>query len=127
MARIVCFTDDPIVAQTVRQQLAGSDHDVLFLSASRLCDDVRSAVRSLAPDLILMELTSHLDNPHLYIFLRSDTVTRETPVLLLSNSARSQHLATILEANGVLLRPMLGEQLHRAVERYIPMAHELAA
>lgn len=127
MARIVCFTDDSRIARTVQQELVESGHDLRFLSASRLCNEVRETVRHLNPEVILLELTSTLDNPHLYIFLRSDDATRGTPVLLLSNSARHQHHADVLGADGVLLRPLLSEQLQPAIAAHVLPMHALVA
>lgn len=120
MCRIICFTDTGAVASTVEATLG--DHDLYLLSATRLTADVRDLVKRLAPDVVLLELTRALDNAHLFFFLRSDQVTRDTPVILVSPSDFTTHHADILEADSVLGHATLADHLSSTVARLMPKA-----
>src|SRR5512143_4069180 len=102
MARIVCFTDNAAVARVIQQGLADRQHMLHFMSASRLTEDLRQSVRRLVPDVILLELSQTIDNPHLYFFLRSDQATRNIPIILLSAGTRLAQQAAMLGADGYL-------------------------
>ena len=115
MARIVCFTDNTAVARVIQQGLADRQHLLHFLSASQLTEELRQNVRHLAPDVILLELSQTVDNPHLYFFLRSDQATRNIPIILLSSGARLAQQAAMLGADGYLQRPFLADQLSSMV------------
>ena len=115
MARIVCFTDNTTVARIVQHSLTEGQHTLHFLAASRLTDELRQQVRRLAPDVILLELSQTIDNPHLFFFLRSDQATRHIPVIMLSSGARLAQQAAMLGADGYLQRPFLADQLSSMV------------
>ncbi|MFL5800475.1 MAG: response regulator [Roseiflexaceae bacterium] len=119
MARIVCFTDNTAVARIVQHSLTDRQHTLHFLAASRLTDDLRQHVRRLAPDVILLDLSQTIDNPHLYFFLRSDEATRHIPVIMLSSGARLAQQATMLGADGYLQRPFLADQLSSMVATHL--------
>lgn len=128
MARIVCFTDNAAVARIVRQGLGDREHTFHVLAASHLTNDLRQAVRRLAPDVILLELSQAIDNPHLYFFLRSDQATRNIPVILLSSGARLEQQAAMLGADGYVQRPFAAEQLQSAVAAQLtPLQARVAA
>jgi len=128
MARIVCFTDNTAVARTVQQSLTDRQDTLHFLTASRLTDDLRQSVRRLAPDVILLELSQTIDNPHLYFFLRSDQATRHIPVIVLSSGGRLAQQAAMLGADGYLQRPFLADQLMRMVATHLaPQSAYVAA
>ena len=127
MARIVCFTDNTAVARVVQHELTDRQHALHFLSASRLTDDLRQSVRRLAPDVILLELSQTIDNPHLYFFLRSDKATRNTPIIVLSSGARRAQQAAMLGADGYLQRPFLAEQLSSMVANHLAPRSTFAA
>jgi CheY-like chemotaxis protein len=127
MARIVCFTDNTSVASVVQHELTDRQHALHFLSASRLTDDLRQSVRRLAPDVILLELSQTIDNPHLYFFLRSDKATRNTPIIVLSSGTRLAQQAAMLGADGYLQRPFLAEQLSSMVAGYLTPHSTFAA
>ena len=127
MARIVCFTDNTVVARVVQQELTDRQHALHFLSASQLTDELRQSVRRLAPDVILLELSQTIDNPHLYFFLRSDKATRNTPIIVLSSGARLAQQAAMLGADGYLQRPFLAEQLSSMVANHLVPGSTYAA
>lgn len=128
MARIVCFSDNAIVAGTVRQGLSDRGDSLHFLAASHLTNDLRQAVRRLAPDVILLELSQAIDNPHLYFFLRSDQATRDIPIILLSSGARIEQQAAMLGADGYVQRPFAAEQLQSVVASHLtPLQARVAA
>ncbi|MBK9710332.1 MAG: hypothetical protein IPO81_03215 [Kouleothrix sp.] len=102
-------------------------HSIHIMSASRLTNELRQAVQSLAPDLILLELSHAIDNPHLYFFLRSDRVTRNTPIILVSAGRRLAHQAEIFDADGYLQRPFAAEQFHNVVASHLPSRHRAVA
>jgi len=115
MARIICFTDNAAIARVIQQGLADRQHVLQFLSASRLTETLRQSVRRVAPDVILLELSQTIDNPHLFFFLRSDQATRKIPIILLSSGARLAQQAAMLGADGYLQRPFLADQLSSMV------------
>ena len=119
MARIVCFSDSPALVRTVRHGLTGRDHALFPLPGSQLSDSLRRTVRQLAPDVVLLELTSTLDNPFLFFFLRSDAATRDVPVIVVTADGDLAPYADALGADGFLsdLRP---EALARALSRHLP-------
>ena len=128
MAQIVCFADNAAVVEAVMQGLGESDHTVHMLSASRLTGELRQQVQELAPDIILLELSHATDNPHLYFFLRSDSITRSTPVLLVSGASRPlAQQAEILGADGYIERPLAGEQIQSALIPHLPRQQAVAA
>ena len=127
MARIVCFSDNIAVTSAVRQGLSGREHHLLVLAASRLTSELRQTVQRLAPDVILLELSQAVDNPHLYFFLRSDQATRNIPIILLSASVRLEQQAAILGADGFLQRPFAADQLWGTVAAYLTPPQARAA
>jgi CheY-like chemotaxis protein len=121
MARIACFADSATLFGCVQHGLSGSDHELFHHSSSRLSIEIRQSIRQLAPDLILMELTPRLDNPHLYFFLRSDAVTRHIPVIMMSSSSHVALHAVALGADGFLHAPFSGEQIGQVLDRLLPL------
>jgi CheY-like chemotaxis protein len=127
MARIICFTDNTTVARVVQHELTDRQHALHFLSASKLTDDLRQSVRRLAPDVILLELSQTIDNPHLFFFLRSDKATRNTPIIVLSSGTHLAQQAAMLGADGYLQRPFLAEQLSSMVANHLAPHSTFAA
>jgi CheY-like chemotaxis protein len=127
MARIVCFSDNAAVAHVVQQGVRDRQHTLHFLAASRLTNDLRQTVQRLAPDVILLELSQAIDNPHLYFFLRSDQFTRNIPIILLSSGARLAQQASMLGADGYLQRPFAADQLSRMIAAHVTPASTFAA
>jgi DNA-binding response OmpR family regulator len=127
MDRIVCFSDDASLASAIRQGIAEAGYELCVLPASRLSNELRDKVRKLSPKLILMKLTPAFDNAHLFFFLRSDNATRETPLILVSDSARHEQQAAILGADGFLLEPFVTEQLPGTLASHLFREYALAA
>jgi CheY-like chemotaxis protein len=126
MARIVCFTDQEELIRVTRQGLHVCGHTLSALSASSLTDNTRQAVQCLSPDLVLLEISHSLDNPHLFFFLRSDAVTRDVPIIVVSSSPQIEQHAAILGAQGHLSFPFTAEQLCMTVQALLPgHAHTL--
>ena len=119
MARIACFSDSPATVRAAHLGLSGREHAIFPLPSSRLTDDLRRTVCQLAPHIILLELSHSLDNPHLFIFLRSDAVTRDVPIIVLSPSEQLELYATALGADGFLRSPFSALELAGAVARHI--------
>lgn len=127
MARITCFADSPVLMQQLQQCFANGEHSIQMVTASRLTRGLRDEVQSFAPDLILMELSQSMDNPHIFFFLRSDQVTRHTPIVVFSNSARSAEEAAILGADGYLPRVFAPAQLHSQMNTLLPHQYAVCA
>jgi DNA-binding response OmpR family regulator len=127
MARIICFADSAAVLHAVQQGLGDEEHAIHLMSASQLTNDLRQAVQQIRPDIILLELSHAKDNPHLYFFLRSDRVTRNTPIILVSAGSRLAHQAAMLDADGYLQRPFAAEQVRTAVMPHLPLQHAAVA
>lgn len=121
MARIVCFSDSAALVRAVRLGLSGREHAIYPLPCSRLTDDLRRTVRQLAPDVILLELSHALDNPHLFIFLRADAATRNVPIVVLSPSPQTDLYAGALGADAFLCSPFTAEQIDRTIQLYLPL------
>jgi len=119
MARITCFIDTPALAQQVQKLFEQSDHHVQFVSASHLNRALRDQVQRFAPDLVLMELAQSIDNPHIFFFLRSDDITRRTPIMVFSNSVRLADEARILGADAHLPRNFGIAQLRTLVKNLL--------
>jgi len=119
MARIVCFTDSLTLVRTVCQSITSRDHTLFPLPGSQLTDHLRRTVCRLAPDVILVEVTRALDNPHLFFFLRSDEATRHVPLIVLAANAEVEPYAAALGADGFLseLRP---ELIVHALDHFLP-------
>jgi CheY-like chemotaxis protein len=127
MARIICFSDSAAVIHAVEQGLDDAEHSIHMMSASRLTDELRETVQQLSPDVILLELSHAIDNPHLYFFLRADCSTRNTPIILVSAGQRLAQQAEILGADGYLQRPFASEQLLGAVTPYLELQQACVA
>src|SRR5215475_12536912 len=128
MTRIICFSDSAATIGLVRQGLSGREHTLHIMAASRLTNDLRQTVQRLAPDVILLELSQTIDNPHLYFFLRSDQATRHIPVIVLSSGGRLAQQAAMLGADGYLQRPFLADQLMSMVATHLaPQSAYVAA
>lgn len=128
MARIICFADNAAVVNAVQQGLGEGNHTIHLLSASQLTSSLRQTVQNIAPDIILLELSHATDNPHLYFFLRADSVTRNTPIILVSTAGKPlAQQAEILGADGYIERPLATEQLRRAVAPHLLHQHAAAA
>lgn len=121
MARIVCLSDTLSLVRAIRQELAGGEHSVQLLPCSRLNDALRQAVRQAAPDIVLLELTHTLDNPHIYFFLRADQATRHVPVVLLSSMPHIDVYADALGADGFVHTPLNGTELRLALDACLGM------
>jgi CheY-like chemotaxis protein len=127
MARIVCFTDSAAIIHVVQQGLRDRQHSLHFLAASQLSSELRLTVQQLAPDVILLELSQTLDNPHLYFFLRSDQATRHIPIIMLSSGGRLSQQAAMLGADGYLQRPFAADQLSSMVAVHLAPQATFAA
>ena len=127
MARIICFADNAAVVRAVQQECGDSEHAIQVLSASRLTNELRQTVQHFAPDLILLELSHAIDNPHLYFFLRADQITRATPIILVSSGNRLAQQAEMLGADGYVERPFLAEQLRSVLKPASGVRHAVAA
>lgn len=127
MARITCFADSPILMQQLQQCFAGTTHNLQMVTASHLTHALRTQVQQFSPDLILMELSQSMDNPHIFFFLRSDQTTRNTPIVVFSNSPRSAEEAAILGADGYLPRVFVPAQLHSQVHALLPQEYAVYA
>jgi hypothetical protein len=119
MARIVCFSDSLTLVRTVCQSITSRDHTLFPLPGSQLTDHLRRTVCRLAPDVILIELTRALDNPHLFFFLRSDEATRHIPLVVIAPSPELEPYAAALGADGFLCEPR-PELIARALDHYLP-------
>lgn len=127
MARIICFSDSATVIHAVQQGIDQGEHSIYLLSASRLNGELRETVARLAPDIILLELSHATDNPHLYFFLRANSATRNTPIILVSASHRLAQQAEALGADGFLQRPFASAQLLDAVSPYFALQQAYVA
>ncbi|NOK59989.1 MAG: hypothetical protein GFH27_549291n182 [Chloroflexi bacterium AL-W] len=124
MARILCFSDTIAVAFALEQGRDGKHDDVHVLSASSLSDQTRERARQLNPDVIVLEVTRTLDNPHIFIFLRSDQSTRMIPIILVSTSNQIALHAEILGADSYVHNPFDTHALWQQIEAHLP--HEQA-
>jgi CheY-like chemotaxis protein len=127
MARIICFSDSAAVIHAVQQGLDEAEHTLHLLSASQLTTELRETVQHLTADVILLELSHAIDNPHLYFFLRADCSTRNIPIILVSAGQRLAQQAQILGADGYLQRPFASEQLLGAVMPYFELQQACVA
>ena len=127
MARIICFADSAAVLHAVQQGLNDETNTIQLMSASRLSGELRQAVQQFAPDIILLELSHATDNPHLYFFLRSDHITRNTPIILVSAGKRLSQQAEMLDADGYLQRPFAADQVRSTVGPLLPVARKAVA
>lgn len=127
MTRVACFVDTEAIASAVLQEFSGNGHDLRVFSASHLSPDVRKQVQLFSPDLVLLEFTHTIDNPHLYFFLRIDPNTRHVPVLLLSEDARVEQTSVTLEADGYVQCPFPRHSLRAFSVELLPMERFAAA
>jgi len=127
MARILCLADNAAVMQAVQQGVGPSGHSVHVLPASRLTSQLRKTVQRLDPDVILLELSQAIDNPHLYFFLRADQVTRNTPIILVSAGRRLAQQAEMLGADGYVERGFSADQLRSLLDAHLPLKQAVAA
>lgn len=119
MARVVCFSDTTSLVRAVRQSISGREHSLFPLPGSRLTDDLRRTVRRAAPDVVVLELTRALDNPHLFFFLRSDAATRDVPVIVVADDPSLEPYAEALGAD-VFVAGADADAIRRALSRYLP-------
>jgi CheY-like chemotaxis protein len=119
MSRIVCLSDTVSLVRLVREAVTASGHLLFPFPGSRLNDALRQAVRQAAPDVVLFELTSTLDSPHIYFFLRSDQAMRRIPVILLSSRPDLELLATALGADSYLSLPLDRAAFHNTLSAYL--------
>lgn len=127
MVRLICFTDNQIVAQKLHQELTGPEYTLDVLPASKLTTELREAVERLAPNVILLEVSRAIDNPHLYFFLRSDRATRDVPIILFSSSKHLAEEALLLGAEGYLPLPFGSERLRTTLVSCLQLQRALAA
>lgn len=119
MARITCFIDTPALAQQLQQLFEQHDHHLQMMPASSLTIALRDKVQRFAPDLVLMELAQTIDNPHIFFFLRSDSVTRRTPIVVFSSNVRLGEEARILGADAHLPRNFGVSQLFGQIKQLL--------
>ncbi len=118
MARIICMFDSPTLGRSVDQALNHSHH-VSYLPASQLDDSVRDQIVELQPDLILLELTPRMDNPHLFFFLRAEASTRAVPIVMVSSHPALASYADMLGADGSLIAPLAAADIHETIAAFI--------
>ncbi|MFQ3632492.1 response regulator [Roseiflexus sp.] len=119
MSRVVCLSDTVSLVRLVREEVIVGGHLLFPFPASQLNDALRQAVRQTAPNVVLLELTNTLDNPHIYFFLRSDQAMRCVPVILLSSRPDLELLATALGADSYLPIPLDRAALHVTLSAYL--------
>ncbi|WP_288089516.1 response regulator [Roseiflexus sp.] len=119
MARVVCLSDTVSLVRLVREEATSCGHLLIPFPGSRLNDAFRQAVRQAMPDVVLFELTSTLDNPHIYFFLRSDQAMRSIPVIFLSPRPDLELLAAALGADGYLSLPLDRGALRDTLRAYL--------
>lgn len=120
MARIVCFSDSLALVRTMRQGISSREHSLFPLPGSQLSEELRRTVRKLAPDVIMIELTRALDNPHLFFFLRSDAATRNVPLIAVAANPELEPYAAALGADGFLCEPQ-PETIARTLDQHLPL------
>ncbi len=127
MGRIVCLSDTVSLVRAVCEEIAACGHILYPFPCSRLNDTLRQAVRQASPDVVLLELTSATDNPHIYFFLRADQSTRNVPVIFLSANPDLDVFADALGANGSLRFPFERSMLRRVLGNYLDMPRPVDA
>ncbi|MBO9325696.1 MAG: response regulator [Roseiflexus sp.] len=123
MACVVCLSDTVSLVRAVREEIATWGHTLYPFPCSRLNDALRQAVRQASPDVILLELTGAIDNPHIYFFLRADQSTRNVPVIFLSSAPDLDVFADALGADGSLRVPFERSMLRRVLGNYLDVPH----
>jgi CheY-like chemotaxis protein len=108
--RVICFTEDATFASLVQQSIS-SDFEVVRFPAAYLNWKVREQVGQVRSQLILLELMPSFDNAHLFMFLRTESTTRNLPIIFVSNNPRHQFQAEVFGANGFMLRESIPTQL----------------
>lgn len=111
MALVACLADTPALVSQISQQVEELGHQVQVHCASYLDRTIRQGLRTLKPDIILLELTRALDNPHLYFFMRTDSLLRDVPVILVAHGHNLSERAAVLGADGFLNSPFDLDQL----------------
>ncbi len=119
MSRVVCLSDTVSLVRLVREEVTIGGHLLFPFPGSQLNNALRQAVRQAAPDVVLLELTNTLDNPHIYFFLRSDQAMRRVPVILLSSRPDLELLAKALGADGYLPIPLDRAAFHVTLSAYL--------
>lgn len=129
MMQFICFTEDRSLAAELQISLHHHSPAITMFTAAALSEDVRQQVRQIAPDLILLELTSGLANAHMLFYLRSEQVTRATPIIALTSDATTAHYAPILGADAVMMLPASAAQVGQVISRLLqlPSALEIGA
>lgn len=121
MVRIACFIDDEFLRTAVQSALNQPTTSLNIFAASNLSDAVRQKARSVAPDLILLELAAGLSNAHIVFFLRADSVTRSIPIVVLSYAASLATYAAAFDVDAFVRLPATIEQISEAALQFMPL------
>jgi DNA-binding response OmpR family regulator len=119
-ARIVCFVEDEQLIAAAERALTQSHHSFHLFPARDLSADVRQMIHYAKPDLFLLELSPSLSNLHLFVFLRSDEVTRSRPIILLSADTQIDQHAAALNAEASLQIPATSDQISDIIAELLP-------
>ncbi|MGQ9826836.1 MAG: response regulator [Roseiflexus sp.] len=119
MARVVCLFDTVSLVRVMREEIVAWGHTLYPFPCSCLNEALRQAVRQASPDVIFLELTDSIDNPHIYFFLRADRSTRNVPVIFLSSAPDLALFAEAVGADGSLRIPFDRLTLRRVLRNYL--------
>lgn len=119
MARIISFADTSTLKDWIARSI-GREHRHLALPASQLTNTIRAAIRDFAPDIVLLELNSTINNAYLYFFLRADQATSDTPIILVSDSTSTDLYTHVFDAEGGVQRLFNAHQIADIIAQHLP-------
>ena len=116
MARILVIEDDTTFLGLLRAHLSGVGHTV------ETAEDAALGLRAIVadpPDLVILDLTvPYLDGFELLEAVRSDSMTRTLPVVVITGRTddESYMKATKIGVNGYLTKPVERGELIKAIQ-----------
>jgi len=116
LAKIVVIEDDLTFLDLLRVHLAGAGHEVLTAEDAAL--GLRAIIAG-APDLILLDLSvPYLDGFEMLEALRTDSATRDIPVIVLTGRGDDETYSRARElgAAQLLTKPVARDLLMKAID-----------
>ncbi len=111
MPQVLCLTESTTLAAIVRRAAGSRGDTVAMLSNRHLTDATRQTIRQIAPDIIVIELNTGLDNLPLYLFLRSDDALANARIVVLWPQIELDPQVYMLEADGYLCHPLTADRV----------------
>ncbi len=114
--KILICDDDEGIVDVASIVLRDAGYDVTTLTTS---EKIYSLVEKLQPDIILLDLwMPNISGEEITMQLKENEKTKHIPVVIVSASRKTEHIATRVGADDFMCKPFDIEELEAIVRKY---------